>query len=117
VPGTGVPELPLGSVVLRLDCGVIELIDRDRVHSLRIHVNHAAARFEPRRDGSLRVALGWPRNWVYGMPGGPGADLTWDDLQPGADFTVDPGLEPAIRGLLNEAAARRTMPLPGAPLP
>ena len=110
-------ELPLGSVVLRLDGGVIELIDRDRVQPLRIHVNHAAARFEPRRDGSLRVALGWPRNWVYGMPGGPGADLVWDALQPGADFTVDPSLEAAIRGLMTQAAARRTAPPRGAPLP
>jgi hypothetical protein len=53
------------------------------------------------------------------MPGGPGDDLTWDDLQPDArgDFTVEPELEPTIRAFLAEAAARRTPPLPGSPMP
>jgi hypothetical protein len=117
VAGADLIELPLGEVILRLDGGVIEMMDRTRAEVLRIHVNHAAARFEKKRDGSLRVAFGWPKRWVYGMPGGPGPDLIWEDLQPGGDCTVGSDLELTIRTFLMEAGARRTMPLPGSPLP
>jgi len=115
----GTIEYPLGEVVIRLEGGMIEVVDRVRGETLRIHVNHAGATIEQKRDGSLRVKIGWPKRWVYGMEAGPGADLIWDDIQPDGrgDFTVEPQLGPTIRGFLAEAAARRTLPLPGSPMP
>ena len=113
-------ELALGSRILRLDGTVIEVLNRDRIDStMRIHVNHAAARIEHARDGSLKVSFGWPRSWVYGMPGGPGADLIDNnvDADGRGKFTLPPELEPTIRAFLAECAARRTRPLPGSDLP
>lgn len=112
-------QLTFGTNVYVLDGPVLSAFDRSVTESLRIHVNHAAGRLEHRRNGALRVDVGWPKRWYYGMEGGPGADFLWDDLQvhPAARVEVPAEHEPMIRAFFAECAARRTLSLPGSPLP
>lgn len=113
---TDVVELVLGRRVLRLDGTVLEIFHRPTADTLRIHVNHAGAEIVTKRNGMLEVRIGWPKRWMYPMPGGADEQLICEGVQrdPRSTFEVDPTLEPAIRAFLAEAARRRTPPLPGS---
>lgn len=112
-----VVELVLGRWVLRLDRTVIEVFHRPHAEPLRIHVNHAGAEIVPKRNGAVEVRIGWPKRWMYGLPGGADERLICEGVQrdPRATFELDASLEPAVRELLAEAARRRTLPLRGSP--
>jgi hypothetical protein len=112
-------ELHLGTRILRLDGRMIEICARVFPETLRIHVNYAGAKLEPKRNGRVLVTIGWPPGYVHGMTDGPGDDLLWDEVQTDgrSRFDVDPTLEQPIRTFLAAAASRRTLPLAGAATP